>query len=216
MDSTAPVCFWPTRLDGSRPGWRLLANTLPVILERYRHLGLQVVAVAEGDCQDQLRTLIDRLKAWGRVAVCDFDARRYRLAYAGSDFVLMPLYLDPCGLPFMIGQRYGALPIGFDAGAIHDVVEHLDVAANCGTGFLFKHFDSTGFLWAMDQAMKFYAQPRRRRAAQVTRIMTESLLRFDTVATARRIMELYGRALGRPLVECDASHEYEDMPQVAA
>ena len=54
-----------------------------------REQRLQVVFVAEGDCQDQLRDLIGRLQARKRAAVCDFDARRYRLAYAGSDFVLM-------------------------------------------------------------------------------------------------------------------------------
>jgi len=44
-------------------------------------------------------------------AVCDFDARRYRLAYSGADFVVMPLHLDPCALPCKIGQCYGELPI---------------------------------------------------------------------------------------------------------
>ena len=34
MDSTAPVCFWPTRLDGSRAGCRLMADTLAMVLER--------------------------------------------------------------------------------------------------------------------------------------------------------------------------------------
>ena len=110
----------------------------------------------------------------------------------------MPLYLDPCALPCRIGQIYGALPIGFDGSAIHDCVEHLDMEANRGSGFLFENFDTNGFLWAMDQAMKFYAQPRERRAAQVSRIMTESLSRFDATESARQIMALYGRALGRP------------------
>lgn len=216
MDSTVPVCFWPTRLDGSRPGWRLLADTLPAILERYRYQRLQVVAVAEGDCQDQLRALIGRLQAGDRVAVCDFDARRYRLAYAGSDFVLMPLYLDPCALPCKIGQLYGALPIGFDAGAIHDCVEHLDLAANRGSGFLFEHFDGAGFLWAMDQAMAFYIQSRDRRSTQIERIMTESLSRFASAETVRQVMELFGRVLDRPLVEYGISYQSQEMAQVAA
>ena len=207
MDSTVPVCFWPTRLDGSRPGWRLMADTIETILERYQEQRLQLVFVTDGECQDQLRSLIDRFHARDRVAVSDFDARRYRLAYAGSDFVLMPLLLDPCALPCRIGQRYGALPVGFDAGAIHDCVEHLDASANHGSGFLFKHFDGTGFLWAIDQAMAFYARPREWRALQVQRIMTESLTRFDPDETARHIVELYACALDRPLVEIEAAQQ---------
>jgi glycogen synthase len=70
MDSTAPVCFWPTRLDGSRPGCRLMADTLAVILDRYREDRLQVVFIADGDFQERMRRLIDRLHAADRAAVC--------------------------------------------------------------------------------------------------------------------------------------------------
>ena len=216
MDSTAPVCFWPTRLDGSRPGWRLMADTLGTIMDCHRDRRLQVVAVAEGDCQDQLRTLIDRLQARDRVAVCEFDARRYRLVYAGSDFVLMPLYLDPCALPCRVGQLYGTLPIGFDAGAIHDCVDHLDAASNHGSGFLFKHFDATVFLWGIDQAMAFYAQPPEIRACQVERIMNENLSCFNPEETARQAMDLYSHALDRPLVKPEGKSDFALPPQIAA
>ena len=127
-----------------------------------------------------------------------------------------PLYLDPCALPCRIGQRYGSLPIGFDAGAIHDCVEHLDAAANHGSGFLFKHFDGTGFLWAIDQAMGFYAQPPDWRALQVERIMTESLSRFDPDETARQTIGLYGHALDRPLIKPEDQSDFALPPQIAA
>ncbi|MBC2713279.1 MAG: glycogen/starch synthase [Desulfosarcina sp.] len=216
MDSTAPVCFWPTRLDGSRPGCRLMADTLPVILDRYREQRLQVVFIADGDFQEHMRALIGRLHATDRVAVCDFDSRRYRLAYGGADFVLMPMHLDPCALPCKIGQRYGALPIAHDAGAIRDCVEHLEPAASHGTGFLFKHFDATGFLWAIDQAMAFYSQPREFRSSQVQRIMTDSLVRFDPGDTARHTIGLYARALDRSLVHLKTEPDLSTPSQIAA
>lgn len=195
MDSTAPVCFWPTRLERSRPGCRLMADTLAAILERYRELRMQIVFVAEGDSQEHLRGLIERLQASDRAAVCDFDARRYRLAYAGSDFVLMPLLRDPVALPCKIGQRYGSLPIAYDGGAIHDCVIHLDAAADTGNGFLFRHFDSQALLWAMDQAMAFYRQPLQQRSRQVQRIMADSLVKYDTGEWIQRIMDWYDRVL---------------------
>lgn len=40
---------------------------------------LQVVFVADGDFQEHMCALIGRLRATDRAAVCDFDARRYRL-----------------------------------------------------------------------------------------------------------------------------------------
>lgn len=200
MDSTVPVCFWPTRLDTCRPGYRLMCDALDDILERYRDAKLQIVFVADGDGQAAIREKIVRGAATERVAVCDFDARRYRLAYAGSDFVLMPLYLDPCALPCRIGQRYGALPIAFDAGAIHDCTTHLDVAVSRGNGFLFKYFDATGLQWAMDQALAFYHRPRDVRARETRRVMQESLIAYDTEADVRRLIDFYRRAIdGAPV-----------------
>ena len=216
MDSGAPLCFWPTRLDSARSGSQLLADTLSAILDRYREQRLQVVFIADGDFQEHMRRLIDRLHAADLAAVCDFDAQRYRLAYGGADFVLMPLHLDPCALPCKIGQCYGALPIAFDAGAIHDCVEHLDPTANSGTGFLFKHFDANGFLWAIDQAMAFYRQSRKFRSSQVQRIMADSLVRFDPGDTVQRTIDLYGRALDRPLVKMKAAPGLSTPSQIAA
>ncbi len=195
IDSTAPVCFWPTRLEGVRPGCRMIADALGAVLERFREQRLQVVFVADGDFQDHLRALIDRLHASDRVAVCDFDARRYRLAYAGSDFVLMPLCRDPVALPCKIGQRYGSLPIAYDGGAIHDCVTHLDINADNGSGFLFRYFDTEGLLWAMDQAMAFYRQPVHIRARQVQRIMADSLVKFNPDEWVRQIIDWYDRIL---------------------
>jgi starch synthase len=193
-----------------------MADNLPVILDRYREQRIQVVFIADGDFQKHIRRLIDRLHATDRAAVCDFDAQRCRLAYAGADFVLMPLQLDPCGLPCMIGQRYGALPIAFDAGAIHDYVAHLDPTANSGTGFLFKHFDANGFLWAIDQAMAFYSQPGDLRQSQVQRIMTDSLARFEAGEAARHTIGLYGRILDRSLMDLKALPGLPAPSQIAA
>lgn len=194
MDSSAPVCLWPTRLDASRPGCRLMGDMLAGLMERYREQRLQIVFVADGDCQAAVGERIRQLGAGDRAAVCDFDARRYRLAYGGSDFVLMPIYLDPCALPCRIGQRYGALPIGHDAGAIHDCTTHLNWSAGRGSGFLFEHFDATGFLWAIDQALDFYRQPKAIRIREVRRIMQESLVRFDPADSVNRTIALYARA----------------------
>ncbi|MFH1982615.1 MAG: glycogen/starch synthase [Pseudomonadota bacterium] len=216
MDTTAPLCFWPTRLDASRPGCRLMAEMLPTILDRFSAQRLQIAFIADGDFQEHLHAVIGRLQAADRVAVCDFDNRRLRMAYGGADFVLMPLHLDPCALPCMIGQRYGTLPIAYDAGAIHDCVAHLDPTSGRGTGFLFKHFDANGFLWAIDQAMTFYRQPKTLRSSQVRRIMTDALVRFDPADMARRTIALYEIALNRALAPQKAAPELSSLPQIAA
>lgn len=216
MDSAAPLCFWPTRMDSSRYGARLMINILPDLLDRYRAERMQFVFLADGDLQKDLRELVERIRGADRVAVCDFDAMRYRLAYGGADFVLMPLKLDPCALPCKIGQRYGALPIAHDAGAIHDCVEHLDPSANTGNGFLFKHFDANGFLWAIDQAVAFYRQSEKFRSFQVKRIMTDSLRLLDCKDTACRSIDLYRGILDRFPVHKKETSDLSASSDIAA
>jgi glycogen synthase len=195
LDSNAPLLFCPNRLDGSQPGCRLMADTLEIILDRYRHQGLQMVFIADGDDQEHMRVLIERLPVTDRVAVMGFDIRHHRLAYGGADFVLSPIYLDPCALACKIGLLYGALPVAHDAGAVHDCVAPLDPAANQGEGFLFKRFDDDGWLSAIDDALAFFGQPRDRRLPQVRRIMTDSLLRFHPTDTALDSIDMYARAV---------------------
>ncbi|WP_155302208.1 glycogen/starch synthase [Desulfosarcina widdelii] len=195
MDSTVPVFFWPSRLDGKQPECRLIAETLSMILERYRKQCLQIVFIAGGDFHDHLRAVVAQLQATDCVAVSNFDVYLYRLAYGGADFLLMPSYFTPCALPCMIGQLYGTLSIAYDAGAIHDCVQHLDVKANNGTGFLFKHFNANGFLWAIDQAMAFYKLSDDLRILQIQRIMKSAMQRFVFEDSVRQIIDLYMKTL---------------------
>ena len=55
-------------------------------------------------------------------------------------------------------------------------------------------------MWAMDKAMEFYREPRELREREISRIMSESLTRFNHKECARRYIELYERMLDRPLV----------------
>jgi len=122
------------------------------------------------------------------------------LAYAASDFILMPSRFEPCGLPQMIAPLYGSLPIAHDTGGIHDTIKHLDVGSDRGNGFLFKIFDGNGLFWAIEEAMKFYALPARSRARQIKRVMTECAKTFTYEQSARQYIDLYEKMLQRPLV----------------
>ncbi len=216
IDSAAPLCFWPTRLDSSRLGCRLMVEVLPEVLERYREQRLQLVFVADGDYQEHVRTTIDYLHASDRAAVCDFDSQLYRLAYAGAEFVLMPMQLDPCALPCKIGQRYGTLSIAHDTCAIHDCVEDLDMAGQTGTGFLFKHLNREGLIWAVDQAMAFYNQSREFRSEQVQRIMMKAHMQIDPEQAAQQMMDLYTITVNHFQTDSKADPKREQLDPIAA
>lgn len=55
---------------------------------------------------------------------------------AACDFVLMPSRYEACGLPQMIGQIYGAIPIVAATGGLAGSVRGIDEGPEVATGFL--------------------------------------------------------------------------------
>jgi starch synthase/alpha-amylase len=200
-DDQAPLFFWPSRLDTVQKGCQLLAEILYDVVSRYYAQNLEIVFVANGEFQKHFKDIVQFHDLSRRVAICDFDERLARLAYGASDFVMMPSRFEPCGLPQMIGPLYGSLPVAHDTGGIHDTITHMDVANNTGNGFLFKDFDSNGFSWAIDEAVKFYHLTLKIKKKQIERIMTQSAATFSHAVTARQYIDLYEKMLARPLIK---------------
>ncbi|MCF8095576.1 MAG: glycogen/starch synthase, partial [Desulfobacteraceae bacterium] len=201
QDGDAPMFFWPSRLDPVQKGCQLLADVLYHMVAKYWDSRLQVVFVAGGVFQRHFLSIVDFHGLEQRVAVCNFFEALSRLAYAASDFLLMPSSFEPCGLPQMIGPKYGTLPVAHDTGGIHDTIEHLDVEKDRGNGFLFEVFDSSGLMWAVDQAMGFYRMPAKIKTRRISRIMEQGAAMFNHEVTAGRYIELYEKMLQRPLIK---------------
>jgi starch synthase/alpha-amylase len=196
----APLFFWPSRLDPVQKGCQLLADIFYRVISTWWDLSLQIVFVADGEYQQAFQNIVNHHHFQKRVAICDFSEQMEHLAYAASDFILMPSRFEPCGLPQMIAPIYGSLPVAHDTGGIHDTLQHLDVSAGTGNGFLFRVFDADGLFWAIEQAMDFYGQPDAVREKQIRRIMAQSAATFTHEQTAKQYMKLYEKMLQRPLV----------------
>jgi starch synthase/alpha-amylase len=200
QDENAPLLFWPSRLDPVQKGCKLLSDILYRVISTYWNQNLEIVFVADGEYQKIFWDILNFHKFYDRVAICNFDEHLEHLAYGASDFVLMPSRFEPCGLPQMIGQIYGSLPIAFDTGGIHDTVLHLDVNANTGSGFLFRDHDSNGLWWAIERAMEFYNAPSEIKRSHIEQIMKKSAAMFNYYVTAKKYIELYEKMVRRPLI----------------
>ena len=196
----APLFFWPSRLDPVQKGPQLLSDITYRFLDRYYADGAQIAIVANGQFQQPFWDIRSFHGIQRRLAVHDFDGRLSQLGFAASDFTLMPSLFEPCGLPQMQAPIYGSLAVAHDTGGLHDTVEPLDWNASTGNGFRFETYDSGGLFWAMDRAMEFYRQPAEIRVREISRIMRESLHRFNHAACAKEYIDLYERMLDRPLV----------------
>ena len=199
-DANAPLFYWPSRLDPIQKGPQLLTEIMYSIIHDYWDRDLQIAVVADGPFQPYFYDIIRMHGFDERVAVHPFDESLSHLGYAASDFVLMPSKFEPCGLPQMIGPLYGSLPVVHDTGGIHDTVQHLDVAAGTGNGFMFKFYDAQGLRWAIDQAMAFNALPENVRYAQTSRIMQQAKQQFTHNVTAQAYIHLYEKMMDRQLV----------------
>ena len=200
VEETAPVFFWPHRLDPIQKGCQLLSDILYRMVSTFWEANLQIVIVANGAYQQVFRDIVAHHDFQRRVAICDFNGNLERQGYAAADFMLMPSRFEPCGLPQMIAPIYGALPVAHNTGGIHDTIQHLNVEQDTGNGFLFDYFDSQGLFWAIEQAMAFYRLPEAHRRAQIARIMRESQQTFTHAVTAHHYIELYEKMLERPLI----------------
>ncbi len=203
QDEKAPVFFWPSRLDPIQKGCQLLSDIFFHVISKYWQDNLQVIFVANGDFQKVFRDIVNFHQLHQRVAVCDFSERLEHMAYGASDFLLMPSLFEPCGLPQMIGQKYGTLPVAHDTGGLHDTVHHLDPGNGKGNGFLFETYDSGGLMWAIDQAMAFHHLPAEIKETNISRIMQESMETFNHTVNARHYIDLYEKMLERPLIVRD-------------
>ncbi|MCQ2378455.1 MAG: glycogen/starch synthase [Victivallaceae bacterium] len=203
VDQNAPLFFWPHRLDPIQKGCSLLSDILYQVVSKYYDKKLQIAIVADGSYQPIFRDIVAFHNFYDRVTVCGFDEKLSRLAFAASDFMLMPSRFEPCGLPQMTCQYYGSLPVARDTGGLHDSVEELSSDGSSGNGFLFADYDDGGLMWGIDSAMRFFDKPESFRQAVVARVMRSAKKRFNYDVTARQYIEIYESMLARPLVRND-------------
>lgn len=74
--------------------------------------------------------------------------------YAGSDFLIMPSRVEPCGLNQLYAYRYATIPIVRAVGGLADTVR--DVGEANGTGIRFNQFSLEDALWAVRRAVELY------------------------------------------------------------
>ncbi|MBI2795236.1 MAG: glycogen synthase [Gemmatimonadetes bacterium] len=139
---------------------------IDIILRSHRVQALDAQFVFLGSGEPQYEEALSRLSSRRphnvAVQLAFTDLLEHKLV-AGADMLLMPSQYEPCGLTQMRAQRYGTLPIARRVGGLADTVSD-DV-----TGFLFDDYHAAALDWAIDRALKRYADAdgwaRRMRAA---------------------------------------------------
>lgn len=83
-----------------------------------------------------------------------YDESLSHLIYAGSDFLLMPSRVEPCGLNQMYALRYGTVPMVRSTGGLKDTVT--DFGDKDGVGIRFNQAGVWDVCYSVKRAIELY------------------------------------------------------------
>ena len=86
-----------------------------------------------------------------------YDEELAHLVYAGSDFLLMPSRVEPCGLNQLYALRYGTMPMVRTTGGLKDTV--IDFGDEGGYGIRFNQASVEDICHSIDRAIILYQNP---------------------------------------------------------
>jgi starch synthase len=152
LDISQPLMCFIGRFAGEKG-----ADILPGIIEQSilngQHYNFIILGTGDKQVEAQIRSLATRYPN-RIIAHIAYNEGLSRKIYAGSDFLIMPSRVEPCGLNQMYALRYGTIPIVHDLGGLRDSV--IDFDGKDGCGFKFKNLNLGEILHATHRAKECY------------------------------------------------------------
>ena len=150
----APLISFIGRLVGEK-GVDLLPDTYRRFIQNGTRACFLVLGTGEPWTQNQFRTMARQYP--GRFnAVIDYNEALSHQIYAGSDFLIMPSRVEPCGLNQMYSMRYGTIPIVRTVGGLKDTVPDIAEPGGVGCGIRFDHFSVEDASYAIYRAVSMW------------------------------------------------------------
>jgi starch synthase len=188
LDSRKPLICFIGRLVGEKG-----ADLLPQAIEdAFYYIGRKMNFLILGSGFPEIEARLGAVKGLSRgdySVHIGYDEGLSHLMYAGSDFIVMPSRVEPCGLNQLYAMRYGTIPIVRSTGGLKDTV--IDYDDRHGYGIRFDHAtvgDLTHGLW---RAVELYSQQDK--VQEMRRRMMQ--LDFSWQTSVGYYLELYGRIL---------------------
>ncbi|MFN0036741.1 MAG: glycogen synthase [Saprospiraceae bacterium] len=169
------------------------SDLLPDAYRNYIHAGgaasFLVLGTGERWTENEFRSMSHQYP--GRVnAVIDYNEALAHQIYAGSDFLIMPSRVEPCGLNQMYAMRYGTIPIVRSIGGLKDTVPDIAEPDGSGRGVRFDHFSLSDIGYAIHRAAAMWHNEPGIVAALRQRVMA---LDFSWEGTVDKYFNVYQR-----------------------
>jgi starch synthase len=134
LSSTKPLVVFIGRLVGEK-GADLLPDAIASCLDTYKgKLNFLILGTGDPKTEKELKDLSVKYKKQCGVYI-GYDEMLSHRIYAGSDFLIMPSRVEPCGLNQLYAMRYGTIPVVHKTGGLKDTVIDLKEAGGYGLSF---------------------------------------------------------------------------------
>lgn len=153
LDADKPLFAFIGRLVGEKA-----ADILPDAIKSsiYHHHGnANFLILGSGDpaVENRLEEVKHQLHGYVNTYI-GYNESLSHLMYAGSDFLLMPSRVEPCGLNQMYALRYGTVPMVRSTGGLKDTVK--DFGDWQGYGIRFNHASVSDITYSVGRAIDLY------------------------------------------------------------
>jgi len=120
--------------------------------------------------------------------IIDFNSEMASKIYAGSDIMLMPSRIEPCGLVQMIALKYGTIPLVRKIGGLNDSITKFQPSTKEGNGFVFRTYNAHEMFHELKRAVKIY---KKNKEAWEELVKNAFKTKFSWNESAEKYIELY-------------------------
>ena len=153
-------------LDESKPLFSFIgrlvyekgADLFPSILYKTllkKEINIMILGSGDKKVEAELKTLNIHFKD-SYASEIGFNEELAHQIYAGSDFLLMPSRVEPCGLNQMYALRYGTIPVVTRTGGLKDTVIDIE---DGGFGICHDQAVVEDVCHSIDRAVELYKKP---------------------------------------------------------
>lgn len=133
------------------------ADLIPELVGRFLGQGYRasfiVLGTGEKSLHDSFAQMRHHFSPYFDAAL-EYNEGLAHTLYAGSDFILMPSRVEPCGLNQMYAMRYGTVPIARKIGGLKDTV--IDIGEKDGRGITFRQLNVDDAFHALRRSVEAY------------------------------------------------------------
>lgn len=156
LNPDRPLVSFIGRLVGEK-GADLLPDLFTAILNQGKEVSFLVLGTGMPELHRRFRAMSDAFVGFFDASLSYNEQLAHRI-YAGSDYMVMPSRVEPCGLNQMYAMRYGTMPVVRNIGGLKDTV--IDLSRNEGYGITFDDFSLEAAVHAVNRALKWYRRPQ--------------------------------------------------------